>query len=137
MANNVLVSQGTGIFIKVGSTFTKIAGITDFGGIGSGSAAIMDVTDLDSTAKEKLMGVMDEGAFKISYNVVVNDAGQNALATVRGTKALTEFKVVGGAQQWVFDGFVTTNELSGATDRQWTGSANVEISGVVVKSAVV
>ena len=137
MANNVLVSAGTSISIKTGAgSFVKIAGITDFSGLGSGSAAIIDTTDLDSVSKEKQMGTPDEGSFKIDLNYIPTDAGQLALDAARTSRALTAIKVVAGNHEWDFSGFVTTFEKSGGVDKQWTGSATVEISGSVVSGTV-
>ena len=136
MANNVVNSRGVTVTIKVGSgTATKISGITDFSGLGSGSAAVIDTTDLDSTSKEKMIGVMDEGQFKIGYNVVKNDAGQALLDTLRASGASGEIKVVTSASTYTFTAFALTNEQGGAVDKQMTGSASFEISGSVVKTA--
>lgn len=135
MANNVLPSQGTGIFIKAGAgASTKIGGITEFSGLGSGSAAVIDVTDVDSVAKEKLIGVMDEGSFKIGYNVIPTDAGQGTLESARLTRTLAEMKVVAGTTTYAFNAWVLTNEKGGAVDKQWTGSASLEITGIVTKT---
>lgn len=137
MANNVVNSRGVTVTIKVGSgAATKISGITDFSGIGGGSATVNDVTDLDSTAKEKMIGLMDEGQFKISYNVVKGDTGQAAIDTARASGALCEIKVITSAQTFTFNAFALTNEQGGAVDKQMTGSANFEITGAITRVAV-
>lgn len=136
MANNVVISKGSAVTIKIGSAAAvKISGITDFSGIGGGSAAVIDITDLDSGSKEKMIGVMDEGQFKLSYNIVKNDAGQAALDTARASGAVCEIKVTLPHETYAFSAFVLTNEKGGAVDKQLTGSATLEISGSVVKSA--
>lgn len=136
MANNVVNSRGVTVTIKIGTgTATKISGITDFSGIGGGSASVIDITDLDSTAKEKQIGLMDEGQFKISYNVIKSDAGQAAIDTLRASGASGEIKVVTSASTYTFTAFALTNEQGGAVDKQMTGSASFEISGSVVKTA--
>lgn len=136
MANNVVNSRGVTVTIKVGSgAATKISGITDFSGLGSGSAAVIDTTDLDSTSKEKMIGVMDEGQFKISYNVVKGDAGQAAIDAARASGAVCEIKVVTSAQTHTFNAFALTNEQGGAVDKQMTGSAGFEITGSIVRTA--
>ena len=138
MATNVLPSQGTAISLKVGSAFVKIAGVTNFDGLGSGSAAVIDTTDLDSTAKEKQMGVPDEGQIKIDVNYIAADAGQSALDAARVARALTDFKVVVGsgatAVTWTYQAFVLSFAKSAGVDKQWTGSASLEISGPVTKT---
>lgn len=136
MANNVVNSRGVTVTIKVGSgAATKISGITDFSGLGSGSAAVIDVTDLDSGSKEKLIGVMDEGQFKLSYNVIKGDAGQAAIDAARSTGAICEMKVATSAQTLTFSAFALTNEQGGAVDKQMTGSAGFEITGPIVRAA--
>lgn len=137
MANNVVNSRGVTVTIKIGTgTATKISGITDFSGIGSGSASVIDVTDFDSTAKEKQIGLMDEGQFKISYNVVKGDAGQAALDTARASGNACEIKVTTSASTYTFNAYVLTNEKSGAVDQQMKGSAGFEITGSVTTAAV-
>lgn len=133
MAKNVLPSQGTTISVKTGSNYTKISGVTDFSGIGSGAASIIDVTDLDSVAKEKQMGIPDEGSIKISVNYIVADAGQVACDTARTAGTLASFKVVASGTQWTFDAFVPSFEKSGGVDKQWTGAITLEVSGPVTK----
>lgn len=137
MANNVVNSRGVTVTIKIGTgTATKISGITDFSGIGGGSASVIDVTDLDSSSKEKQIGLKDEGQFKISYNVVKNDAGQAAIDAARASGDSCEIKVSTSAQTYTFNAFALTNEQGGAVDKQMTGSATFEITGSVVKAAV-
>ncbi|MDY6844227.1 MAG: hypothetical protein SVW57_09090, partial [Thermodesulfobacteriota bacterium] len=51
-----------------GSTMEKIGDITSFNGP-TGSAAVIDVTNLGSTAKEKMMGIPDEGQFSFEVNL--------------------------------------------------------------------
>lgn len=136
MANNVVKSRGATVTIKIGSgTATKISGITDFSGIGSGSASVTDVTDLDSEAKEKMIGLMDEGQFKISYNLIKGDTGQAALDTARASGDVCEIVVSTSANIYTFDAFVLTNEKSGAVDTQMKGSAGFEITGAVTVAA--
>ena len=66
-------AQGTEFFwstnTTVASTSTScmIGEITDFSGPG-GQAAVIDVTNLNSTAKEKLVGLRDEGQLSLSLN---------------------------------------------------------------------
>lgn len=136
MAKNVLVSQGTSISIKSGNAFIKIAGITDFSGIDSGSATIIDTTDLDSVSKEKLMGVPDAGSIKLDMNYMPADPGQLACEAARAAGALASFKIVAGGNQWVYDAYVPTFDKSGGVDKQWTASMTHEVSGPITKSAV-
>ena len=60
---NALKTQGTELFMKkgtgTGATIVNIAEIRSMDGIGGGSTDTIDVTDWNSTAKEKLTGLTD------------------------------------------------------------------------------
>ncbi|OAN51849.1 MULTISPECIES: phage tail tube protein [Sphingobium] len=131
-------TQGTVLSIKTGSnTFVPIAKITDFSAF-SGSASVIDTTSLDSTAKEKLMGLQDFGQVSINFNVIPNDAGQVALEAAKASRALTEFKLAlndSANTTYTFSGFVLSKSLSGAVDDKVSGSATIEISGNVTVTA--
>lgn len=136
MAKNVVNGRGVTITIKVGTAAAvKIGGVTEWSGLGGGSAAVIDVSDVDSTSKDKLIGIMDEGQFSIGYNMIKGDAGQAALDTARASGAECEVKVVTSALTFTFGAFVLTNEKSGGVDRQVTGSAGLEITGSVTAAA--
>lgn len=128
-------TQGTTFAINTGTTatpvWTEIAGFKDFNGFG-GSAAVIDATDLGSTAKEKLMGLQDFGQFSINFNLVPDDAGQLALEAAKAARALKEFELtLSDGTVYSFSGFVTSKPISGGVDALTTGSATIEISGDV------
>jgi len=137
MATSAVISKKTKIEIKVGNAFVKIGGFLNFSGLGGGSAAVIEATDLDSDAKEKLMGLPDEGSIKLDFNFFENDAGQTALVAARGTQALTSFKLtLNNKKVYAFDGYVMTAEPGAGVDKTITLSAGVEISGAAVLSTV-
>lgn len=137
MASNVLVSKGTTISIKIGSTLTKISGVTNITGLGSGAAPIIDTTDLDSESREKQLGTPDEGQIKIDFNYIPDDAGQLALIAARASREAHEFALVArkgsATYTWTFDALVPTVERGTAVDAAWTGSATLEITGAVTE----
>ena len=134
--STAIETQGTVLSIKTGaSVFTPIAQITDFSAF-SGAASVIDTTNLDSTAKEKLMGLQDFGQVSLSFNVIPNDAGQVALEAAKASRALTDFKLVlSDGYTYSFSGFVLSKSLSGAVDDKVSGSATIEISGNVTAAA--
>ena len=74
---------------------TAIGQITGFNGP-SGSAGVIDVTSLASTAKEKLMGLRDEGqvTLDVLYDPATADASlHNALKEDRATRTLRKFEI--------------------------------------------
>ena len=85
MASGAIHSRKTKIEITDGSTKVQIKGLTQFSGLGGGSASVIDVTDLDSDAKEKMIGLADEGQVTLSLNYMPADPGQVALEAVSYT----------------------------------------------------
>jgi len=130
-------TQGTVLSIETATgVFTPIAKITDFSAF-SGSASVIDTTNLDSTAKEKLMGLQDFGQVSINFLVIPNDAGQVALETAKASRSLKNFKLQLNDTDnttYAFSGFVISKPLNGGVDAAVTGSATIEISGDVTVS---
>lgn len=132
---SAIETQGTTFEIQTADTpsivWTAIGGFKDFNGFG-GSAAVIDTTDLSSTAKEKLMGLQDWGQFQINFNHDDGDAGQTALVTAKASRALKHFKLtLSDGTEYTFSGFVTSKSISGGVDAVVAGSATIEISGDV------
>lgn len=112
-------------------TYTSVGEIVDWDGPG-GSASVIDATHLSSTAREKLMGLMDEGQFSFNLNNVFSDTGQAACRTARANRTQKGFKLTysdGTVQTW--DGYVLSFSTSGGVDDKVSGSITVEISGAV------
>ncbi len=71
-------SQGTEFFWSATTAATTAAArlvgdVTDFSGPG-GQASVIDITNLNSTAKEKLVGLRDEGQVSLSLNMAFGHA---------------------------------------------------------------
>lgn len=120
--------------------YKPIGEITDFSGPG-GSAAVIDTTSLDSTRKEKLMGLADEGQISFSLNFVPGNAGQVAFRAARASRAETNFALVFSdattttpATNATFAGFALEFSVAGAVDDKVSGSAVIEITGAVTWS---
>jgi len=127
-----------GIEIKRGDgeateVFTKIAEIISFTGPG-GSAQVIDVTSLDSVAKEKRMGLPDEGQFTFDCVLVPGNAPQDGLRTDRDSQTLRNFEIVlpdTSSTTLTFAAFVTSFSISGGVDDIIKASVSLEISGAV------
>lgn len=132
MAATVL-SQGTTISIKSGASFVKINGVISIDGLGSGSASVIDATDLDSVAKEKQQGLADEGQITINVNYIPTDAGQTACDTARSAQTVADWQIVKGTTQWTFKGFVPKFDKNFGVDKLLGGAIAVEITGAVTK----
>lgn len=83
MAAPAILTQGTTFSIDDvgGSTPVVIAGVKSISGLGSSSAAEIDVTTLASTYKEFRMGIPDFGQFTLNFNFNLDDAGQAEMKT--------------------------------------------------------
>lgn len=135
MANSI-ESQGIVIAISsVGSpsTFVSISNITGFSGPG-GAAAVIDVTNLASTAHEKKMGLPDEGQFSLDINYDPDDASHIALRAARAARTRCEFRVTytdNTPDIDTFFGYVLGFALQGAVDDVVKASVTIEIDGPV------
>jgi predicted secreted protein len=135
MTVKAIESQGITLSYTVGSptNFAGIANVTGFSGPG-GSASVIDVTNLSSTAKEKLMGLPDEGQFSLDINLDPDDASHQALRNARAARTRTEFKITfsdSTPATATFWGYVLGFAVSGAVDQQVKVAVTIEIDGPV------
>lgn len=140
MSSQALEAQG--MLLKIGNgaspeVFTSIAEIKTFSGPG-GSAAVIDVTDLSSLAKEKRMGLADEGQLSFTINYIPNNTQHALLRAQRASREETNFKLVftddSPATTWSFSAFVTGFAVSGAVDGVVEANVTLEITGAIVES---
>lgn len=140
MSSNALEAQG--MLIKIGNgaspeVFTTIKEIKTFSGP-SGSAAVIDVTDLSSLAKEKRMGLADEGQLSFTINYIPNDTQHALLRAKRASRAETNFRMVftddSPATTWTFGAFVTGFAVSGAVDGVVEANVTLEITGAITEA---
>jgi hypothetical protein len=134
MSSNAIETQST--ILKMGDTSgvgitTVIGEVTSFSGPG-GSATVIDVSNLASTAKEKLMGLADEGQFKFEINYVPGDTGHKALIAARASRAKKFFKLIySNDAEAAWAGYVLAFEISGGVDAVVGASVTIEITGSV------
>lgn len=132
-------TTATGTISIQGNEYSRIAAVTGFNGP-SGSAGVIDITSLDSTAKEKLIGVRDEG--QLSLDVLLDNeatALQTALIEDRATRTKRTFDITftdepdsssqpSGSN---FDGYVSGFSVTGAVDDAVKAAITIEIDGPV------
>lgn len=140
MSSNALEAQG--MLIKIGNgaspeVFSTISEIKTFSGP-TGSAAVIDVTDLSSTAKEKRMGLADEGQLSFTINYIPDNTQHSLLRTQRASREETNFKMVftddSPSTTWSFSAFVTGFAVSGAVDNVVEATVTLEITGSITQS---
>lgn len=112
--------------------WTEVKEIVSFSGF-DGQAAEIDVTHLQSTAKEFLMGLQDFGNFTLEANYLPADAGQDAMRAAKASRDIKTFRCTfSDATTATFSGYVLSASASGGVDSKVDTSFNVRISGDVV-----
>ncbi len=111
----------------------EVKGINPSGG----TASVIDVTDLDSTAMESLTGLQDHGTLGFDINILETDAGQAACLAAFAASTSKNFKIVTALPKTrTFSASITkwptipTHAVNGVQ----VGSAEIKISGAVVVS---
>jgi len=129
-------AQGTKIEIsQVVSplAYSEVPNVTDFNGPG-GQASVIDVSNLQSTAREKKMGLADEGQFTFTLNWDPDDAAHQLLRSQRASRLASEFRVTLADTTpsiATFTGYVLGVVISGGVDNVLKAAVTVEIDGSV------
>ncbi len=132
-----LNAQGT--LIKVGDgaspeVFHAISEVKEIGELGA-VLAVLDATTLDSTAKEKKVGLADYGQLTLQLHYDPTDTnGQDILRTAVIDKQLRNFKleITGDSTPKTFSAYVISNKSGNfAVDQIVGASVTLEISGAV------
>lgn len=137
--DGVLTTDATAAAFTI-TGYAAIGEVTSFDGPG-GSASVIDTTSLDSVAKEKLVGLPDEGQISFDLNFVPGNRGQIAFRASRRSRAETNFALVfsdgsdgsdaAKATYARFAGFAMEWSVSGAVDDKVSAKASIEITGAV------
>lgn len=137
MASPAISAQGITLGISDGiGGFTQITGISTFNGPG-GSAAVIDVTDLSSVAKEKRMGVPDEGSLSFTLRYNPAEASHIALRAARSAQTNTSFQLTftdATNTTWTFFAYVTTFTVQGGVDAVVEANVTLEINGEITEN---
>lgn len=143
MAAPAILSQGTTVQIDDvgGSTPTTIAGVKSLSGIGSGTAAEIDVTTLASTAREFRMGLQDFGSFTMEFNWNPDDTGQAEMYAAMDSQTAKKIIITVPAtnpsvtlEVWTGTCYITRMEFSVGVDQVLNGSATFRVTGEPVLS---
>lgn len=130
-------SQGTKLYYSTEGSptnFVQVKNVTNIRGLGGGSAPVIDASNLDSTFKEKMMGLPDEGQLACDINLDPDDASHVAMRTARASRARTEFKITftdSTPATAVFFGYVLTFPIDLAVGQLVRGGLTIEIDGPV------
>lgn len=116
-------------------TFSKVGNVQDFTPDG-GTANVIDVSNMDSTAKEKRPGLQDMGNYSLTYDTDDTDVGQLALIAARTAQSIKVFKQTypGGLLVRAWQGFVQkVAEPSSGVDKVLRGSATIVVTGPIAR----
>lgn len=138
MTTNAVKFQGS-VLNATETASTNVTAIGEVIGLDGpgGQAAIIDATHSTSTAKEKLMGLPDEGSLTVNLNYLENDAGQELLKDRRAAQTADGYTIVPPSPvttKWVFDALVLGFSRSGAVDGKWTARAVLELTGPLTEA---
>ena len=115
-------------------TYTAIANIKGISEFESGSASDIDVTNFASTAKEKRLGLVDNGGFGLAIHHSNADAGQAALQARRADGAAVNMKVIlpsGTTPTASFSALVKKFSKNAAVDGVVEGSVDLTVNGAI------
>lgn len=140
MSSNALEAQGMTIAIDAyGSpaTYTTIDEVKSFNGP-NGSAAVIDVTDLSSTAKEKRMGLQDNGQLQMTLNWIPSDTQHAELMAAKADRQTRSFRITftdaSPATTWTFSAYVTSISIQGSVDGVVEANVTLEITGDITEA---
>lgn len=115
-------------------TYTEVKEVVSFTGF-DGTAAEIDTTHLQSTAKEFLMGLQDFGTFGIDCNYLNADSGQDKMRAAKSSREIQDFQITFSDDSTAtFKGYVLSGSISGGVDAKVDTSFSVRISGDVTFS---
>lgn len=130
-------AQGSKVEIDTGTgtpNWVQVKGVKSFSGF-DGEASELDVTDLDSAAKEIRLGLVDNGKLSLDINVNTADPGQAACQAARISGSGMPFKITyPDASTDSFTAYVKAMPKQGGVDAVLSGSINLRISGAVTSA---
>lgn len=133
-----IAAQGTKLAYSDGGSPTLFADIPGLGairGLGGAAAPVNDISDLDSVAREKMMGLPDEGQITAPINFNPNNAVHAALVALRTARTRAEFRVTfSNAKTAHFFGYVLGVGVDANTGDAVRGQLTIEIDGFVERS---
>lgn len=111
------------------ATFAKVGEVTNIGAP-SGEAADIDVTHLESLAKEYLVGLPDEGNIEIAMNGIAGDAGHDELIAAKDDQSRRWLKITwSNGDVWYIKALVKKYTWSAGVDAKIEAAAAFRTSG--------
>lgn len=114
------------------AALTEIKEITNFR-LFDGQANEIDITHMQSTAKERMMGLQDFGSGQFDLNFLSADPGQVEARAAKASGVEKRFLATfsnGYTASWI--GYVVTAPINGGVDAKVDHSLNITVDGDVV-----
>lgn len=133
MTSTAISAQGTKVSMNTGTdmapVWTLIKNVYEFSGF-DGAASDIDVTDLQSDAKEYRAGLQDWDSVTMGININMKDESHQALLAAKKSGAVKDFKTeLSDGTTMEFSGYVKNFPIQIAVDSVYKGSVQVKISG--------
>lgn len=129
-AQGTLVKRGNGATVEV---FTNIPEIKTIGGP-TGASDLLEATNLDSTAKEYVVGLADSGEIRLGVNWDPTSVVHDNLFTDWQNRTKRNFRMVfsdTGAAQLDFAAYVQNYEISGGANAIVEANITLKITGAI------
>ena len=129
-----LITQGAKLYVETsvgGGVYAIFPGLREIQPYSASSPSI-DVTNLDSTAREKQAGLIDYGTMDVTFDYDPTDTQQQGIVASMAAQEVLGFGVKFNTptpQYMTFDGSWSNFSISGAQDDVFRVSASVLISG--------
>lgn len=132
MTSTAISAQGTKVSMNTSTdmapVWTLIKNVYEFSGF-DGAASDIDVTDLQSDAKEYRAGLQDWDSVTMGININMKDESHQALLAAKKSGAVKEFKTeLSDGTTMEFSGYVKNFPIQIAVDSVYKGSVQVKIS---------
>lgn len=156
---SLVLTQGSALYFldptDANNEVRKITGITNMGSF-SPSVTKIPATDMDSTAVETILGLIDNGSIAFAYNFHADSESQEKVKAVEGSSTNYQFVLCAGdgttvptystpgtgggtytmptnAQRtnWAFMAGIESMTTGGGTDDAYRGDLNLSVSGTV------
>jgi predicted secreted protein len=139
MSTSAILAQGTRFAVSADGSPPSFSNIPEIKTIGGpdGSAPTIDVTDLDSIAREYVLGLKDEGTFSLGINYIPANAVHAQLRSAWANRTLMQFRVTftdSGSTVWEFDGYVTGFAQNMSVDTVVEATVTIKITGAIYET---
>lgn len=139
MSSSAVLTQGTKFAVSTDSSPPSFSDIPEIKTISGpdGSAPLIDVTDLDSTAREYKTGLKDEGSFQLTIMYIPTNAVHITLRDAWSDRTTMRFRVTfadSGTTVWEFTGIVQNMSGNINIDSVVESNITIKISGEIYQT---